>query len=193
MKKSVFVKRVLDGLPGFASHDTYFYLSPNEEILSGFCCEMTPHGAYVWRFVYPLFDKFQSFHLSYSQRLSGEQGYIDFSTTSRSQLAAEFLSRIEPVIAACKETVTLLQFISHFEEHGLGANPRLYLILGYAKVLAGERDEALVILQNASENLNGSSLTDCQEIFNLLQADMVLASNRILAYANEMSRALHLV
>jgi len=48
MRKAQFIKKVLSKKPEFLNSDTFFFVSPVEHVLSGFLCEMTPRGAYVW-------------------------------------------------------------------------------------------------------------------------------------------------
>lgn len=193
MNKVPFIRKILAGMPGFANVDTFFYLDEYEHILSGFCCELTASGAYLWKFVYPLFDKFECLSLLYSQRFPGASGFISFREVPKVQLAEEFLTRIEGQIEGAREYLSLPQFCGCFiERPALLRNEHAEMVLGYAKVLIGQSEEALVHLRNASKALDAPYLADCNNIINLVENDNLLARAAILGFENEMKKRLKL-
>lgn len=193
MNKSQFIKKVLAGMPGFANVDTFFYLEEYEHILSGFCCELTASGAYLWKFIYPLFDKFECLSLLYSQRFPGSSGFISFREVPKVQLAEEYLIRIEGQIEGAREYLSLSQFCGCFiERPALLRNEHAEMVLGYAKVLMGQSEEALVHLRNASKALDGSYLADCNTIISMVNDDKLLAQATILGFETEMKKRLKL-
>jgi hypothetical protein len=142
MKKK-FVADVLDKLTGFSSFDTYFFSRSFEHMLSGFNCEITPRGAYIWLFAYPLFDRSDFLHLSYSERMPFPKGFIDFSVIPQARLTDEFLLRIEGLAESAGTPLALANFFQKFEkEPRLLNNERLRGTLGFAKVLANDVDAA---------------------------------------------------
>ncbi|WP_394201966.1 hypothetical protein [Marinagarivorans algicola] len=119
-------------------------MKPFEHVLSGFCCEVTPRGAYIWKFTYPLFDRFDCLSFLYSQRLEHPEGYIDFEKVDKKELADEFLSRIDKYVENAYQYLTLDQFCLLYEQRpDLLKHERAEMALGYTMVLLGEKDLAV--------------------------------------------------
>lgn len=182
-----FSRLVLDRLPGLTGIDGYFFSPAFEHILSGFFCEMTPHGAYVWRFVYPLFDRFEGFSLLYSYRLPGEDGYIDFKREPKGLVGDIFVSRIEPIVGLANECKSIVDFLTYCRERpGLLRNAHAAMAYGYAQMLEGNKDDALSWLDRAAGDLNEPYSSECRLVMRLASECVDLAKSKILSYESEM-------
>lgn len=191
MRKSAFVKKVLAKMPGFVNTDTFFYLSPFEHILSGFCCEITAHGAYLWRFVYPLYDKFEGLSLLYSFRLPGVNSYIDFDRISRDHLAEEFTLRVAGHLDEAKQCLTLPQFMNYLDMRpGVLENAHSEMVYGYTKLLMDQKDLALHHLRDAIKRLREPYSSQCQTVLDLAKIDLNRAKEMILGFEVEMKNML---
>lgn len=188
MNKSRFVRQVLARVPEMASIDTFFYFAPFDHILGGFCCEMTPAGAYVWRFLYPLYDRFDTLTLLYSWRLSGEQGYIKFDkNSSEDKLAEDFVLRVTEHLGDSKKCLRVEQFCEIFDSRpALIKNPRAEMVFGYSKILLDEKAIALTHLKHALGGLKPPYRDDCQRVADLLELDLGRAQEAILGFESEM-------
>ena len=115
-----------------------------------FRCELTPHGAYVWRFLYPLFNKFDCLSLLYSERLEYPSSHIDFGSHDRSELANQFLSRIAPHLENACSYLGLRQFCSYYDKRpALFEHEHAPMVYGYAMVLLDERSTAEEFLKKS--------------------------------------------
>jgi len=193
MKKAQFIKKVLKEKPELSNVDTFFYVSPVEHILSGFCCEITPHGAYINRFLYPLFDKNEFIHLTYSQRLKYPDGYIDFDKVDKKELANEFLSRINGYVDSAYDYLTIQQFCHCLDERPeLLDHEHAQMIFGYAMVLLNEKDKAREYLNKAIAELRKPFYDECNQILTLLDEDLESAKQVILSWEAEMKESIGL-
>lgn len=193
MRKVQLIKKVLKERPEFLNVDTFFCVKPFDHVLSGFCCEITPRGAYIWTFAYPLFDRFDCLSLLYSQRLEYPEGYIDFEKIDKKELADEFLSRIDKYIENAYQYLTLDQFILLYEQRpDLLKHERAEMALGYTMVLLGEKDLAVKHLTGAVANLREPALSECQNILKIVGIDMESAREAVLDLEREMKRSIGL-
>lgn len=137
MNKQRIVKHIQILRPELRSvEDFYFYVSPLDHVLSGFFLEITPHGAYIWKLVFPLFDIHGRLHLTYGGRLSCPEGYIDFDTVPKSTLASEFSLRINDHLPGAYDVLSLASFCEIFQiRNALFENDVLLTTCGLAKVL----------------------------------------------------------
>lgn len=193
MRKSQLIKKVLKERPEFLNVDTFFFVKPLEHILSGFCCEVTPRGAYIWKFAYPLFDKFDCISLLYSQRLEYPEGYIDFEKVDKKELADEFLSRIDKYVENAYQYLTLDQFCLLYEERpDLLKHERAEMTLGYTMILLGEKELAVKHLTGAVAYLREPALSECQTILKFVDSDMESAKKAVLDLEHEMKNSIGL-
>jgi len=193
MRKAQLIKKVLNERPEFLNVDTFFFVKPLEHILSGFCCEVTPRGAYIWKFAYPLFDKFDCISLLYSQRLEYPEGYIDFEKVDKKELADEFLSRIDKYVENAYQYLTLDQFCLLYEERpDLLKHERAEMTLGYTMVLLGEKELAVKHLTGAVAYLREPALSECQTILKFVDSDMESAKKAVLDLEHEMKSSIGL-
>jgi len=165
--------------------------------LSGFCCEITPHGAYIWKFVYPLFDKFECISLLYSHRLDHPEGYINFDEIDKKELATEFLSRVDKYIEDAYSYLTLDQFCDlYIEEPSLLEHEVAEMVLGYSMTLLGKKESAIKHLTNASANVGGylrePALSECKNILSIVQSDIDIAQREILKLEQKMKKSIGL-
>ncbi|MFP1678697.1 hypothetical protein ACLD02_08350 [Alloalcanivorax sp. C16-2] len=186
MNRSNFVKSVMRDVVDMANINNYFYVLPVEHILSGFFCEMTPRGAYVWRFIYPLFDTSDEIHLLYSQRLDYPEDYIDFEKVDKSNLAAVFCERIENKVERARSMATLHNFCSYCEgraallEHELSQ-----MAYGFALLLLDQNERACDFLNRAKNYLRGSHKERCIKVLQLLSQEPEGAKRLILNWEDE--------
>ena len=187
MRKAQLIKKILKERSEFLNIDAFFFVKPVEHILSGFFCEVTPRGAYVWKFVYPLFDRFDCLSLLYSQRLEYPEGYIDFEKVDKKRLADEFLFRIEKHFEDAYQYLTLDQFCGLYKQRpALLKHERAEMALGYSMVLLGEKDSAIKHLEGAIVHLREPALSECQNILNLVKSDFESAKKGVLNLEREM-------
>lgn len=187
MRKEKFINEVLKRKPEFLNLGTFFFVKPFEHVLSGFCCEMTPRGAYIWKFLYPLFDKFDCLSLLYSQRLSYPDGYIDFEKIDKKELADEFLLRIDKYVNNAYRYLTLEQFCALYDERpDLLRHERAEMALGYGMVLQGEKSSAIKHLARALTYLREPALSECRDVLNLVDQDIEDAKRKILNFEKKM-------
>ncbi|MDS1907813.1 hypothetical protein [Vibrio parahaemolyticus] len=189
MKKSQFIKKVLKERPSFRNIDTFFFIEPFEHILCGFFCEITPRGAYVWKFVYPLFDRFDCLSLLYSERLVYPEGYIDFANVDRTNLASEFVSRTNKFIESAHQYLKLEQFCELYSRRpDLLKHERAEMTLGYSYILLGKKELANKHLISALEYLREPALSECQNILSLLDIDIEEAKLGVLQLEQVMKK-----
>lgn len=189
MRKSQLIKSVLRELPDFNNVDTFFFVKQFEHVLSGFCCEVTPRGAYIWKFVYPLFDRFPCLSLLYSTRLEYPEGYIDFEKYDKKNLANEFLLRIKKHIDDAYHYLSLTQFCGLYEQRPeLFKHERAEMAYGYSLILLGERDLAIKHLTNAVASLRGPTLAECLNVLNLVESNIEDAKLKVLNIEHEMKK-----
>lgn len=193
MNKKKFIKRVLESNSELSSIDTYFYLKPVEHVLSGFMFEVTPNGGYVYRFNFPLFDKFDYLTLLYSHRLSGGDSYIDFDTVVEENVAVEFLKRISGHFDDAHRCLTLEGFCHYMEAcEPLLKHGHALMVLGYAYVLRDHPDKAEILLNSALDKLRGRFLRDCQENIDILRKDHSCLKKILLDREKEMASSIGL-
>lgn len=189
MRKIQLIKKVLKEQSDFLNVGTFFFLKSFEHVLSGFCCEVTPRGAYIWRFVYPLFDRFDCLSLLYSQRLEYPEGYIDFELVDKENLADEFLLRINKYVDDAYQHLTLDQFCGLYERRpDLLKHERAQMAFGYSKVLLGEKDLAIKHLTEAVIYLREPALSECKNILSLIDSDFEGAKKEVLNLEQEMRK-----
>lgn len=170
-------------MAGLASINTYFYVLPVEHILSGFFCEMTPRGAYVWRFLYPLFDTSDALHLLYSQRLDYPDDYIDFEKVDKSNLAATFIQRVENKVEEAKNVSTLHKFCAYCESRSaLLEHEHSQMVYGFALLLLDQNERAYGFLNRAMNHLQGSHKEQCMEVLKLLSQEPKVAKELIVRW-----------
>lgn len=193
MGNTNFARIVLTKMQDFSCRENYFFLSQVEHMLSGFFCELTPQGAYLWKFIYPLFDRFKGLSLLYSERFPSPAGYIDFSEISKSNLAEEFVARLKDHLDGAKRYLSIPQFCGYFVERpALLKHSHARMVLGYAETLMGHQDQALAHLSTAMPGLQKPYLNDCQMIFDLARVDMKSAKKEILRFESEMRKQIGL-
>ena len=156
MSKKRFSAEVLKLVPEFASFDnTYFYETPFDHVLCGFVYERTPGAAYVWKWLFPLYDRFNFLHLSFGDRLPPGQDYLEITLGGPKEQATAFVERIQPY----RDQVAALRDIGRFAEYletkyvatGIAANNhnhrRCYavtlIMLGQAEEAARELESLL--------------------------------------------------
>lgn len=183
MNKSQFINKVLKGKQGLANINTYFYVLPVTHILSGFFCEMTPRGAYIWRFLYPLFDTSDALHLLYSKRLEYPNDYIDFGSVDKADLANTFLYRIEAHIDDAHELLTIQKFRSYCESRpSLLEHEHSQMVYGFAMLLLNEDQKAFSFLNRARMHLQSPYKEQCLEVLQLLSKEPKVAKELILKW-----------
>ncbi len=189
MKKQQFIKAVLAERPQFSNVDTFFYVSPVDHILSGFLCEMTPNGAYVWRFLYPLFDKFSCLHLTYSYRLPYPDGYIDYEKVEKKELANEFVSRIDQYVDDAYNYLALEQFVAYLDtQEELLSHEQVQKALGYTMILLGDKAKAKEYLGGCVAKLRKPE--ECQEVMAALDKGLDNAKRLVLDCEFDMEKLL---
>lgn len=180
--RSAFEVAVLSRLPGFSSTDEYFFVEPLQHVMSGFVCEKTPRGAYIWKFVFPLFDPFKTVSLSYSQRLAWPAGYIDFKEVPKALLAQEFVRRIEPHAKYSKLLLSLPEFrnyLAHRPE--TGRHEHLEMVLGFTCVLIGEQSLAALHLGQALPRMRPEYREYCERVLDALADGLDSAQREVLS------------
>ncbi len=189
MRKTQFIKKVLKERPELFNVDTFFFVEPFDHVLSGFCCEITPRGAYVWRVVYPLFDKFNCLSFLYSQRLEYPEGYIDFGCVDKKELGGEFLLRIDKYIKEAYQYLTLEQFSRLFEQQpDLIKHERAEMAYGYCMVLLEKKELAEKHLSGALLHLREPAYSECQNVLALVEQDLVEAKKAVLDLECQMKQ-----
>ncbi|MER2492429.1 hypothetical protein [Catenovulum sediminis] len=170
MTKNKLIKSVLQSKSIFSNKETYFFLAPFGDILSGFFCEMTPRGAYVWKFVYPLFDISGQLHLSYSSRLAYPEDFIDYKDVDKSKLAQEFLFRIVGHICDAYQRKSLSGFLQLCESRsGLLNNEVIQASYGCALILDSQNELGLKYLEKAIPYLPEGYRASCLKVIHGLQ------------------------
>lgn len=193
MRKDKFVEKVLKERPDFINIGSFFFGENYDHVLSGFFCEFSGGGAYVWRFIYPLFDKFDCLSLLYSRRLEYPEGYIDFNKISKKFVADEFLARIKSFSFPKCQGVSVDDFCGLCEETpGFLEHERVLMSYGYAKAIIGEKELALESLKKSLEHLSGDSRLECEEILGLIDSDVDEAKKKIFSLESEMKKVIGL-
>jgi hypothetical protein len=130
-----------------------FVQTPISHVATGFCIERPPSGAYLWRFLFPLYVPSESLHLTFSNRLPRPNGFISLpGQRSAQELADEFLTRIAPHREAVRSLSNLENFKSYLETDSSLKSP--FIREGYAMtlVMLGKGDEAMESLQMLSSD-----------------------------------------
>lgn len=142
MGKKKFADVVLKALPNLVLVDGYFVEIPILHIACGFSYERPPSGTYIWRFVFPLYYRTDKLGLMFSDRLPRPHGHIPGSRWNDSELAAEFVRRVEPFREVVRALGTLIGFKHYLEESGALRSP--FIRRGYALtlIMLGEVEEA---------------------------------------------------
>ena len=192
MNKRRIVKHIQILRPELRSvEDFYFYVSPLDHVLSGFFLEITPHGAYIWKLVFPLFDIYGQLHLTYSERLSSPEGYIDFETVPKSTLASEFSLRINDHLSGAYDVLSLAGFCETFQLHkALFEHEVTLATYGLAKVLLDQVSEAERAIGKASKTIREPYDAKCNLILDLLHKDKRSARNQILVWEADLKEKL---
>ena len=133
--------------------DGCFVQMPISHVATGFCIERPPSGAYLWRFLYPLYVPSESFHLTFSNRLPPPNGFISLpGQRSAQELADEFITRIAPHREAVRSLSNLENFKKYLETECSLKSP--FTREGYAMtlVMLGKGDAAMESLQMLSND-----------------------------------------
>lgn len=144
---------VIKQWPDMIYVDQCFVQMPISHVATGFCIERPPSGAYLWRFLYPLYVPSESFHLTFSQRLPPPNGFISLPGQRTAQeLADEFAKRIAPHREAVRNLSHLENFKNYLETDSSLKSP--FIREGYAMtlVMLGKGDEAMESLQMLSND-----------------------------------------
>lgn len=197
MKKNKFIAEVLRKRLDLLNLDTYFYVSPVDCILSGFLCETTPRGAYVWRFIYPLFDRNENLTLLYSKRLDYPEGYIDYRKIPKNKLSDEFLLRIDKHVADTSNYLTVEGFYNYIcEVTELSKNAYVQKAMGACMLLMGDKKRASNHLRIAAASpaamIKNDFRTECDQLMTLMEDDIEGAQRLILSWKDEMKERLGL-
>jgi len=191
VNQTKFIDEVLGQLPGFSNTGTFFYVTPFDHVLTGFGLEITAKGAFLIRFVYPLFFKFECLTLTYSDRFKGLDGYLDFKEIEEKSLPVEFISRIKERMGEAKNCLTIQQFCTHvLGNRALQEISHVQMVLGYAYILAGDKQAALEWLTRSVKNLSDRYRAECLSIMKLLNQDLFLAEKKIRDFEQEMKKIL---
>ena len=160
----------------------FYFIREFDHVLSGFFIEKTPRGAYLWKFVYPLFDDFEDLNLIYSQRLSGEQGYVDFDSGFDGDMAKLIGDRVKDIVESARGILTIPQFLSYCESYpGCLDNPLGLLNYGYGQILTGHYSEAGSNLAKALYKLPERRAQFCMYIMDLLKSNPGAAQEAVLS------------
>lgn len=169
-----FYSQVVDLNPSLSCVDAFFILDGTCHILSGFFCEATPGGVYLWKFVFPLFDSYGGFRLTYSEKLPYPKGYIDYSEIDRTRLAQVVSSRIQEELDGAQDSLQLSSFIAYYDKNSLLLdNPVILKTYAFALCLSGSYEKSLICLRKAIESKtiknNENYFRKCSEILCLLE------------------------
>lgn len=176
-------------IPGICCHNGYFYFNNPREILSGFYLENTRHGAYVWKYILPLFDPASAMHLTYSLRLEGAAGYIDTIGLSKQIIAEKFCAIVEPIQVELQSLKAHNDFQNYIERNDdFLMNPLVRGVYGITLLLSDNIKEAIDELQlclnstnkghnpeeysffeNVLDNIEEDSMNAKKEIFKFVQ------------------------
>lgn len=189
MTKVQIIKQVLKAYPEFTNLGPYFYLPDYDYILSGFLYNRTPSGFDCIQFVYPLFDKECSLHLTYSRDLF----YKSFESIDKKDIAIELIQGVKPHVSKFKDCLTLDAFFNHMmttKSNRVLSHESCQKTLGYLSILLDEKDEAIKYLQLAiaQQRSEDSPINiECKPILKLLeQNNMALAQQKVIGFADEM-------
>ena len=143
MGKRKFASVVLKELPNLVYLDGYFMETPISHVACGFAYERPPSGTYIWKFVFPLYYRGNKLGLTFSDRLPPPQGYISGSRWNDTELATEFIRRIEPRREEVRDLGTLDGFKRYLERSGTLRSP--FARRGYALtlIMLGETEKAM--------------------------------------------------
>lgn len=138
---SRFRKAVLKHLPTLVEVGRSLLEPPILHVASGFSCERTPSGAYIWKVAFPLYYPAETIGLTFSDRLL--HGYIPGRWTDR-ELATEFIRRIEPYREEVRALGDLNVFRQYLEESELKKlrSPFIRRAYAFTLILLGESEEA---------------------------------------------------
>lgn len=167
MSISSIQKALLKNMPRFRANGPYIYESSYCHIVGGFLLERGSGGIYVWRFALPLYDGDLVPHLTYGERLSGSDGFIESSfLVDRPQVISRIRGIFERNEARVLESTTLGGFLSIIS--GSSAE-NLYCIFAASCTLfmlddAVEAARLLEYLAKSDETLLYSGLSERVEL-----------------------------
>jgi hypothetical protein len=195
INRSQAIRKIAERLPDLLPiKGGYFVRRQFEHILSGYSLEYAPSGAWIWRVVYPLFDRSDDgMHLTYSHRLTGLLGHISSLEFSREQMIDEFASRVSEFDKTAIPMHSIGDFCQYCEKDaGIVRNKHTALGLGYAFALAGNRDKSVSYLEYSIPKLDSPHRAEAKKILNLLSSDPEHARGTILLFEQEMRLMLRL-
>lgn len=178
-----FISSILGTAPQLANTDLYFYLKPAKHILCGILCEATPNGIYLWEFVYPLFDRKDFIHLTYSQRIKFPEGYIDFEQVNNDTLPSEFWARVGDKFDNLSPYMELDNFYSLLNSNK--ANDYNQIIMAYTMILLNDSQTAQehldIAIQSQQLQKDKALLEECILIRELMASSKLDKAVEIIA------------
>lgn len=174
MRKTQFIARVLESRPNLDNVDTYFFVTPFDHVLSGFCAEMTPRGIYIWKFRYPLFDRYEGLSLVYSNRLAYPHGYVDYSSVPKESAVEVFLSTVGECWSEVYEHLSLDRFLAYLQGEQFSKNDFIKKAISCCHILLGNERAAADCLRQAKDSLtaqrNMSFDKECVDLIDALSS-----------------------
>lgn len=136
LAKSISVQR-----PEFCHYHSYLFLNNYKLFLRGFALDLPNGGCYVWKYIFPLFTNLEFISLTFGYRI--EEGYVDFSKISSSQILPAVLSIIDRNSDFAKEE-SVAEFLSFVDD----------------RRITRETKEEAIILTEALNETGVNQLTD---------------------------------
>jgi hypothetical protein len=191
-----FRKAVLKHLPILIEVGSALLEPPILHVASGFSCERTQSGAYIWKVAFPLYYPTESIGLTFSDRIP--HGYIPGRWNDR-ELAAEFVRRIEPYRPGVRALGDLSVFRRYLEESELRklGSPFIRRAYAFTLVLLGETEEAKEQLRylrdvTGPERSEPNFHTENAEVESALSASLESAQSLLLQWEAETRHRLGL-
>ena len=197
MKNKRFVAEVLKLNPYFSCIDGFFYFTKVEHLLSGFVCENGSGGFYVWKYAYPLFDRFQRLHLNFGERLKYPDGFIDLNHVAKKDVAIEFSRRISGYIDEVFALQDLEKFLHYLEkDESALRNPKIRKCYAFTLVLVDRcydaKEQLITVLDSETAKSDKVFYEDCTEVLNLIYSDNNVAKDLITFWGKETKLTLGL-
>ena len=129
-----FIREVLKLAPDLSVVDQFFYIQPVDHILCGFLCERPTTSAYFWKYIFPLYVRFDFLHLAFGDRLPPPDGSMEARRGMEKKVAEEFVKRIEPYVSEMASVADSLDRCVEYIE-SLQTLGNLHIRRGYAYTL----------------------------------------------------------
>lgn len=178
-----FIAEVLKREPRFAAVDHYFFERPVGHIMSGFLCERPPSGAYIWKYAFPLYDRFPFLHLGYGMRLPGTDGFMVVNKGHESALSEEFLRRIKPYQKDVSKLQDLEEFRAYIETAVGLQHPGIRRGYAATQIMLGRGHDAAsalsTLLDPQQTGLDHEFTRDVQKLLDDLDAGIPVAQRTL--------------